>query len=79
MKSKQLEVSEKLYLLAKKQFYELKTITREEYIEVLELILKRLNKAELEYDQLKILDGIFAQKNYQIDLKDTINYALSMN
>ena len=79
MRSKQLEVSEKLYLLAKKQFYELKTITREEYIEVLELILKRLNKAELEYVQLKILDGIFAQKNYQIDLKDTINYALSMN
>lgn len=79
MSSQQLEVSEKLYLLAKKQFYELKTITREEYIEVLELILKRLNKAELEYDQLKILDGIFAQKNYQIDLKDTINYALSMN
>ena len=79
MRSKQLEVSEKLYLLAKKQFYELKTITREEYLEVLELILKRLNKAELEYDQLKILDGIFAQKNYQIDLKDTINYALSMN
>lgn len=79
MKSKQLEVSEKLYLLAKKQFYKLKTITREEYIEVLELIFKRLNKAELEYDQLKILDGIFAQKNYQIDLKDTINYALSMN
>lgn len=79
MENAQLEVSEKLFLMAKKQYYEHKNISREEYLETLELILKRLNKEEIKFQQLAKFNSILLEKNFSINLKDTINYVLSNN
>lgn len=79
MENAQLEVSEKLFLMAKKQYYEHKNISREEYLETLELILKRLNKEEIKFQQLETFNSILLEKNFSINLKDTINYVLSNN
>ena len=79
MENAQLEVSEKLFLMAKKQYYEHKNISREEYLETLELILKRLNKEEMKFHQLEKFNSILLEKNFSLNIKDTINYVLSNN
>lgn len=74
----QITFSRKLYEIAKAQYYSGK-ISKKEYLETLELILNRLNKTELKFEQIQIIESIFILPNYQIDLKETINLALSMN
>lgn len=74
----QIKVSRRLYEIAKTQYYS-GSITKKEYIETLELILQRLDKQELRFEQIKIFDSIFQLPNFQINLKEIINLALSMN
>lgn len=78
IKNQQIKLSKQMLKLAKIKFYS-GSISREEYIETLELILKRLNNEELKFNQLEILNSIFQKPEFQINLKDTINIALSMN
>lgn len=73
-----LQVSKKLFLLAKKQFYA-GVISKEYYFETLELILKKINDEELKYEQIEILNNIFETPDIKIDLQEKINFALSMN
>lgn len=78
IQSKRLEVSRKLFEIAKKQYYN-KKISKKEYLETLELILTKIQNEELEFDQVKFLESIFNFPSFKINLKETINYTLSMN
>lgn len=76
--NQQTAVSKKLFQIAKAQFNEGK-ISKKEYLETLELILNRLNKEELKFEQFSVFESVFNLPNWQINLKETINYTLSMN
>lgn len=76
--NQQLKVSRKLFELAKHQYNSGK-ITKTDYLETLELILKRLDKEELKFEQLSVLESLFHLPSFNIDIKETISHALSMN
>lgn len=78
MLSKQTEISAKLFAAAKQQF-RLGIITNEQYDEILELLLEKLSKAELEFDKKKLIKKSLSIPLVQIDLKETLSIAFAMN
>lgn len=72
------EVSKILFQEAKRQFYS-GEISLKDYNEALELIFNKLSELERNWSSRDFILNNIGTPDFKMNIKDTINYSLSMN
>lgn len=75
---KETQISKMLFDEAKRQYYS-GEISLQEYNEILELIFNKLSVIENNQSSREYILKFLGTQNFKVNLKDTINYSLSMN
>ncbi|QWA38842.1 hypothetical protein [Chryseobacterium sp. ZHDP1] len=78
MTKEKLKICNELYAIAKKQF-ETGVITRQEYLETLVLIRSKLDDLKKGFDKIEFPCKTFNKPILEINVKETVNFVLSMN
>ncbi|WP_418124306.1 hypothetical protein ACNFU2_06650 [Chryseobacterium sp. PTM-20240506] len=79
MTKKQIDICEKLYEIAKKQFYEGK-ISRQEYLETLFFVKMKIKELKVGFNELDfICKSVSDRPILEINIKETVNFVLAMN
>lgn len=78
MTKEKLKICNELYAIAKKQF-ETGIITRQEYLETLFLIKNKLDDIKNGFNKVDFSRKPFNKPILEINVKETVNFVLSMN
>lgn len=78
MTRKQIDIYEELYKIAKQQYYSEK-IDKDEYFETIHLIRKKAKEIQNGFNRLDYFSKGFDKPELEINVKETINFVLSMN
>ncbi len=78
MTTNKIEICEHLFSVAKMQYDEGK-ISRIEYLETLHLIKNKVREVKLGFNQLDFINKSLKKPVIEINLKETVNFVLTMN
>lgn len=78
MTKEQLKICNELFSIAKEQF-ENDVITREEYLETLLLIKSKVDDIKKGFNKIDFPYKTFKKPILEINVKETVNFVLSMN